>query len=384
MQNKQKIIMLLGAGQMQVPLIKKCKDLNLYTIVVDFDKNAPGFAYSDKNLIISTHDEEAIYKEAKKNKIDGILTTSDFPVRSVAYVAEKLGINGLSSNAAKISTNKYLLREELKNTQLSCPKYIKIENASELSKVDFFPAIIKPVDSSASRGVKKVNTKEELEQEYKISKNFSNSKKVIVEEYIEGKEFSVESVTLNGKTTVIAITDKKIIGKENGYFVEFSHIIQANINTSEKELIENTTIDLIDAIKLDFSSSHTEIILSNNKAYVIEIGARLGGDYIGSDLVYQSTGVDMLQNIINIAISESIDIKKKHKHFAAVQFITPANYKPAEEYIKKNRNSIIRYQMEPYKCIEIKNSLDRLGYIIVSSSSKDELNNILSKINDEY
>ena len=383
MQTKQKIIMILGAGQMQVPVIKKCNELGLFSISVDLDKNAPGFQFSDISLIISTHNKDAILEAAQEYKIDGILTTSDFPVRSVAYVCEELGLVGLNTKAAQISTNKFLLREELKKTTLDYPQYIQIITSSELLKVDFFPAIVKPVDASASRGVKKVNSYKELKQAYKISKSFSNSEKVIVEQFIEGKEYSVEAITIKGKTHIIAITEKKIIGQDKGYFVEYSHNIPANITPKEAELIENTTKELIKVIELDNSSSHTEIILSKDKAYVVEIGARLGGDFIASDLVYQSTGVDMLESVIKIAIGEKVDVERKHKHFSGIQFITPKNYKSAEKYINDKHECMVKYQIDTYKNIEITNSLDRLGYIIASSNNKSELETFLSKINED-
>ena len=101
--NRQRRIMILGAGQIQVPISKNV-ELNLYTIAVDYDNCAPGFEYVDLKINLSTHDKEGILKEAKELNIDGILTTSDFPVRTIAYVSEKLELNGLSQKAALIST----------------------------------------------------------------------------------------------------------------------------------------------------------------------------------------------------------------------------------------------------------------------------------------
>lgn len=375
--------MILGAGQIQVPIIKKCKALNFYTIAVDYDNCAPGFEYADLKINLSTHDKEGILKEAKKLNIDGILTTSDFPVRTIAYVSEKLELNGLSQKAALISTNKYLLREILREKKLNYPKYVKVDDFKDLARIDFFPAIIKPIDSSASRGVKKVNIKEELFHEYETSKSFSVSKTVIVEEYINGKEYSIESVSTNGKHQIIAITEKITIGKENGYFVEYSHQIPANLNKLNYELLSNTTIDALTAIELDNSVSHTEIVISNNKAYIIEIGARLGGDFIGSDLVYLSTGIDMLKNVINLSIGGKLDLQPKLNKFSGIQFITPKNYNSAKEFIEKKTNEIVDFDLNPFKKIIIKNSLDRLGYIIFSAQTRKGLRKIFNEINNE-
>jgi len=383
MQNRQKRIMILGAGQIQVPIIKKCKELNLYTIAVDYNNCAPGFEYTDLNIILSTHDKEGVLKEAKKLNIDGILTTSDFPVRTVAYVSEKLDLNGLSQKAALISTNKYLLREILKEKKLNYPKYVKVKDITDLSEVDFFPAIIKPIDSSASRGVKKVNVKEELYSEYEISKSFSISGTVIVEEYINGKEYSIETVSTNGKHQIIAITEKITIGKENGYFVEYSHQIPADLNKLNNELIFNTTIDALTAIELDNSVSHTEIVISDKKAYIIEIGARLGGDFIGSDLVCLSQGIDMLKNVISLSIGGKLDLLPKMNKFSGIQFITPENYNTAKKFLEKKSKDIVDFELNQYRKIIIKNSLDRLGYIIFTSQTREGLSEIFNKINNE-
>jgi carbamoyl-phosphate synthase large subunit len=383
MHDKQKKIMILGAGQMQVPIIKKCNELNLCTIAVDFDNKAPGFKYSDLRIFLSTHDKEGVLKEAKKLNIDGVLTTSDFPVRTVAYLSEKLNLNGLSQRSALISTDKYLLREILKEKKLNYPKYVKVIGINDLSKIDFFPAIIKPIDSSASRGVKKVNTKEELYNEYEISKSFSTNGIVIVEEYINGKEYSIESISVNGKHKIIAITEKITIGKENGYFVEYAHKLPAELNTLNCNLILKTTNDGLTAIELENSLSHTEIVISNKKAYIIEIGARLGGDFIGSDLVCLSTGIDMLKNVISLSIGEKLDLLPKLNKFSGIQFIIPKNYYSAKKFLKQKSKDIVDFELNQYRKITIKNSLDRLGYIIFTSHTREGLSKIFKDINNE-
>jgi len=368
---------------MQVPLIKKSKEKGLFTIVVDYDKEAPGFNFADKKYFISTHDKDKVLQIAKENKVDGIVTSSDFPVKVVAYVCEELKLSGLKSDVAEICTDKYLLREKINNTELNSPKYRLLEKVEDLYDINLSPAIIKPVDSSASRGVEKVVNKEQLLKAYQNSLVFSNSKKVIIEEFIEGREFSVESYTNNNRTEVIAITEKKLVGKEKGCFVEFSHKIPANISEIEKELISTATKKLINIIGLNNSASHTEIILSNNKAYIVEIGARPGGDFIASDLVYLSTGVDML----NIVIDGALGLKVKYNYtkncYSAIQFITPQNYFSAQKFIKEKNKHIYKYVILNYEEKEIKNSLDRLGYIIFKAKTETDLNKLVYKINNE-
>lgn len=384
MRNNKKSIMILGAGEIQEPVIRKSVSEGYYTIAVDYNPDAPGFQYADKGLLISTHNKKEILKAAKQYNIDGILTTSDFPVRVVAYVAEKMNLKALSVETANICTDKFLLRETLKKTALNHPKYVLAENKKDLSKVNFFPAVIKPVDASASRGVRKVNTKEELLKEYEVSRSFSISKKVIIEKYIDGREYSVETITYSGKTNIIAITQKIKTGEKEGYFVEYAHKLPADITKKDYELIKKTVLELINIVKLNNSSAHIEIILSGNEAYIVEIGARLGGDFITSDLVPLATGIDMLKNIIKISVNEDPDTNIKYNKYSGVQFVTSNNYNSAVEFIKKKRKSLIKYNLKSYKKNIVKNSLDRLGYIILQTSTKDKLDNLFKKINNEY
>ncbi len=382
MQNSKQKIMILGAGQMQVPVIKKCREMNLYSIAVDIDEHAPGFKYADKNLLVSTHDKEEILRLARNEEIDGILTTSDYPVNSVAFVAKQLGLKALSQDAARLSTNKFLLRERLENYQLNCPNYIISSTLSELDQVCFFPAIIKPIDSSASRGVKKVDSQGELYEQFERSKKFSVEKQVIVEEFLSGKEYSVESVSQGGKHHILSITEKTIVGENEGLFVELAHRIPAPVSAKEEVIICEQILAALNAIGLDNSAAHSEIILSGEKAYIIEIGARLGGDFIGSDLVPLACGVDMLGNIVKVAIGDEIDVNKNKKSYSGIHFITPDNYQSAAAFIK-TQNSIVRYEIDEFRETKIENSLDRLGYIIVTADSRMRLDDMLRAINNE-
>jgi len=375
--------MILGAGEIQTPVIRKAKTEGYFTIVADYNPSAPGFEFADLKLIVSTRDKDEILKNALKYNIDGILTTSDFPVRVVSYVAEKNGLKALSPDSAYLCTNKFLLREKLKSSNLHYPDYFFIKEKKDLVNVTDFPAVIKPVDASASRGVRKVNNQNELLKEYDYTVSFSESKSVIVETFIKGDEFSVEAITYNGKTDIIAITQKYKTGEKNGYFVEFAHKIPADISNQKAELLKTTTLNLINLINLDNSSSHTEIILSENKAYIVEIGARLGGDYIASDLVYLSTGIDMLLNVIKMSVNEEIDTVRKFNRHSAVQFITAENYQSAVNFINSKNENIIKYEIKDFNNKIIKNSNDRMGYIILSAFSDKELNSLLKTVNNE-
>jgi carbamoyl-phosphate synthase large subunit len=232
-----KKLLILGAGIIQIPVILKAKELNIYSIVLDYDEKAPGINYADAFYGISTNDTEKVLTLAKKLNITGILTTSDYPVNTVAKVAQELSLPGMSIELANLCTNKYLQRQFFRNNDVRVPKYVFIKSVDDLFCIDFFPCIIKPVDSSASRGVKLVHNQKEIVDQYPISKNYSKSNGVIVEEFIHGREFSVETITQHGNTHIVQITEKLTIGEEFGYFVEDTHIMPARITLLEKENI---------------------------------------------------------------------------------------------------------------------------------------------------
>ncbi|MGK0254483.1 MAG: biotin carboxylase [Mariniflexile sp.] len=376
-----KKVMILGAGEMQVPIIQKAVDLSIYTIVIDFDPIAPGFKIADRKSLISTIDYENILIIAQNENIDGILTMSDFPVNVVAKIAEELRLPAMSINVAAICTNKYLQREFFNNHNIKTPKFKLIEGVSDFKIIDYFPVVIKPIDSSASRGVKKVNNMDELESQYSISKKHSKQGKVIVEEFISGREFSIETITQEEVTTIVAITEKIVNSAEIGYFVEDSHIIPARISGNEVKIITEEVINAIKILKINNAPTHTEVKLNETGAYIIEIACRLGGDYITSDLVQLSTGVDMLENLINLALDNPVDVDPKWNKVALIQFLNSNNYQQCVTFVEQGNSAVIRSEIKEYHNHEITSSFDRMGYVILQTNNMEEMEEILSQLN---
>lgn len=373
--------MVLGAGEMQIPIIKKIKEQGYESIVLDYNKYAAGFKYSDKHYLVSSTDEKGVFNVAQKEEIDAILTTSDYPVNIVAAVSEKMRLLSMSQKVANICTNKYIQRKLFSENGITTPKFYLISEG-EFNPKYFkdFPYIVKPVDSSASRGVKKVENEIDLMKAIQEAKDFSRSGQVLIEQYIGGKEFSVETLTQNNETSVVNITEKLVIGKNYGYFVEDTHIQPARISSDEWSLIEHEVINALSLIEANNCPSHTEVKIWNNKVYIIEMACRLGGDYITSDLVPLSTGIDMLSNLIKLSIGEPIDRVRKIKKVSCVQFLNHQNYKRCIDIIKNKNPHIVRYEVKPYSHKRIENSLDRLGYIILRCNDYRELSAILGQI----
>lgn len=375
-----KKLLILGAGQMQVPIIAIAKEQGYFTIVADYDPKAPGFEYADVVSTISTIDKEAVLQLAQEEKVDGLLTTSDYPVRVVSYVGEKLGLPAMTQRVAQVCTNKYEQRLVFKECGVNTPFFMKCNVESDLSSLTAFPYIVKPVDSSASRGVEKVSNAIQLKEAVVAACEQSRSGNAIVESFIGGKEFSVETLTQGGVTHIIQITEKLTRGEEQGYFVEDTHIEPARINEEEEKAIRSEVLKATNAVGVDNCPTHTEIKLWEGKPYIIEMACRLGGDYITSDLVPLSTGISMLKNLIKLSVGEKIDIEEKYHKWACVQFLNEANYYRCRDFIASGDSHIRNSEIENYRNSVIKSSLDRLGYVIFQADTRVEIEEILKKI----
>lgn len=375
-----KKLLILGAGQMQVPIIALAKQLGHYTIVADYDPQAPGFEYADVKSTISTIDKDAVLQLAQNEHVDGILTTSDYPVRVVAYVSEKLGLPAMAQRVAEVCTNKYEQRKLFRENGINTPFFVKCDINTDLSDLNDFPYIVKPVDSSASRGVVEVHNPEQLSDAVAGACELSRSGNAIVESFIYGKEFSVETLTQKGETHIIQITEKLTRGEDKGYFVEDTHIEPARISEIEAEAIRKEVLRAAKAVGVDNCPTHTEIKLWDGKPYIIEMACRLGGDYITSDLVPLSTGISMMENLIRLSLGETIDVEPKFQKWSCVQFLNDENYSRCKEFIEQNKELISRSEVGEYKNGVIKSSLDRLGYIIFQAGTREELEKTLSRI----
>jgi carbamoyl-phosphate synthase large subunit len=371
-------ILLLGASEIQLPSILKAKELGHTVLVADFNPEAPGLACADIPLHISTNDTEAVLAAARKYQIDGIATTSDFPVRTIAAVGAKLGLCVLSEEAAKICTDKYLQRERMVATGLPTPWFFRLEADAEINSAEVrsWPAIVKPVDSSASRGVSRIDTETEYESAVALARKNSRCGAIIVEEYICGREFSVEVLCRDGLAHIIAVTAKTTVGEDGRFFVETRHVIPADIPAEDEAEIRFAVCRAVSACGLNNSAAHAEVKLSPRGPILIEMAARLGGDYITSDLVPLATGVDMVKAVLEIALGKSISTVQSVGRFAGIQFITPQNYEAAAVQIRKlaSDRRLIRSQILPKpEHAVLQSSMDRLGYWIVAAETRQEL-----------
>ena len=380
----KKKIMIIGAGILQLPAIIRAKELGYEVLSVDINQNALGFKYADIKCIVSTNDIEGILKEAEKLKPDGVMTlATDMPVRSVAAVGEKLNLNTIDKATAIKVTDKSEMRKALKDKNIPIPNFFVVDNYNDyISAIKNFKGsfIVKPSDSSGSRGVFLVEETSQVDEAYKHSSQNAKNGKILLEEYMIGPEVSVETFSINGTVNIIAITDKKTTGAP--HFVELRHNIPSLLDKEILIEIENVAIKAIESIGIKNGPSHTEIIVTEEGPKIVEIGARLGGDNITTYLVPLSYGISMVDLNIKYALNEKVKIKKTLDRASCIQFLSANTGKikqifGVEEAKNINGVKVVEINKQIGDVItEIESSLDRVGYVISQADNSIEAKEI--------
>ena len=320
----QKTILIFGAGINQLELIREANLLGIKTIVIDPTENPIGKAESDWFYQVEGKDYKTTKEIAIRHNVDGIVTGQmEKPMHLMAKLALEMGYIFHTPETVEKSLNKVLMKNTFMEHQVASAKgavFKRGEKISESKMEEFhFPLIIKPADAFSSRGVKKVFSFDELKSYEEETRSYSSESIIIVEEFLEGREFSVESITYKGQTTVIQFTEKFITPYPNT--VEMAHLQPARLRPEERKEIEFLVKKAVLAIGIDNSASHAEVMLTENGPFMIEIGARLGGDFIASYLTKASTGVSMDKAAVQVALGIKPDITSLYSKYSMIKYI---------------------------------------------------------------
>ena len=314
--------MIVGASILQLPAILKAKEMGLHVAVVDFNPQAIGIQYADQYYNASTMDEDAVLEAAEDYMPDGIMTlATDMPMRGVSKVSDKLHLHSISYETALKATDKYDMIKAFKEHNVPSPWFFVVDSLEELKShvADMrFPCIIKPTDNAGSHGVAKVNCIQELLDSYEYAHSCSRHGKVIVEEYLDGPEVSVEVMVVNGDVNILQITDK--ITTEAPHFVEMGHTQPSQLSQEICDAICSVTTAACKAVGIDKGPAHVEMKVTERGPVMIELGARMGGDNITTHLVPLSTGIDMVKATIKVALGEEPDIKPMLSFGSAIRY----------------------------------------------------------------
>lgn len=370
-----KKIVVIGAGEFQNPLIMRAKEMGYETHVFAWKSGDIGERTADFFYPVSIVDKEAIFRQCRNIAPDAVVTiASDLATHTVNYVAQKLGLPCNDEKCTECSTNKYQMRKALKKAGVQTPEFALLETPESVVGLDLeFPFIIKPTDRSGSRGIAEVHTEAQAREAARAAIEYSFEKKAIAEELISGPEYSCECISEGGKHHFLAFTQKETTGPP--HFIETGHTEPTDIPLEWQDGIREKIFQALDALRITTGASHAEFRLSEDgDAHIIEIGARMGGDCIGSHLVPLSTGYDFLGMVIDAAAGKPLDMTAgPHYEAAAIRFLFSQEDVEALKAVKAHcpRGIIEESPVKRENLSSVEDSSTRAGFYIMAGSKKE-------------
>lgn len=372
---KGKSILVFGGGSLQISIIKLCKQLGLKTIVIDPDCKAEGQKFAESFEVIDGNDFEGTCRIVEKYNIKAIITAAtDKPLVMMARIAEKYSFPFFPVETAISSTDKYKMKQIFRKNNIPCAQGILINHIVENLN---YPLILKPRDNSGSRGVIYCKNKNDAENAIHEVKQHTKTDTILAEEYIDGKEFSIECLHSNNSTHIIQITEK--LTTPLPYNVELGHIQPAELEPKTDKDIKELMINIAQSFGFQNCASHTELKINKKGIYIIETSPRLGGDFITSHLVPLSTGINIEKELIALSLNQKPIITKNKNHASAVFYFNfeegVVKQIPNPDTFKKMKGIIdIKLNLKEGMVInKIKSSLDRYGYFILHGKTRKEI-----------
>ncbi len=376
-----KRLAVIGASYLQMPLIETAKQMGYETHVFAWKAGAPGETAADVFYPISITEKEEILEQCRALGICGICSiASDLAMRTVSYVAEALGLPANTVEAAECAMNKHRMREAFFAHGDPCPGSMLVRDASDLKGRKLtFPMIVKPLDRSGSRGITKVFRAEDLPSAIEAAKAQGFVKQALAEEFAEGNEYSAECISVDGVHKMLAVTEKFTTGAP--HFIETGHLEPSGLSEEQYRRVEMIVTHALDSLGLTTGASHSEFkIDAEGTIRLIEIGGRMGGDMIGSDLVPLTTGIDFVKAVIQCAVGEPADLTvHAHAGAAGIRFLFDDADRAVLEQVKREHPEyLVRMELqdgdEP-----VTDSSSRHGYFLMKADSREDLLPYLSK-----
>ncbi len=387
-----KTILIIGAGLLQVPAIKTANSMGLTTVVTDYNKEAPGMKIADFPIVVSTRDIEGTVRVIKefnsRHKIDGAITVGTDASMTVSAVANALGLPGIKYENAIAASNKIKMRERLREFNVAIPDFYKcwsFEDLKNAAKNLGFPFVLKPADNMGARGVMKVESEANLESSFLNAKNGSPSGELIAEEYMSGPELSIDALIYNGEIFITGVADR-IIEREP-YFIETGHALPSAL--PEKELNDGIDVFMkgIRALGIDIGAAKGDIKITKNGAKVGEIAARLSGGFMSAYTFPYATGINVIQNALDIALgyppSSLVPTKKCYSIEQAI-IPSPGIVKEIlgieEALALEGVKNVFFHVKEGDEVVIPKSNVEKAGNFIVVRDTREEAWEVVKKV----
>ncbi len=390
----KKTILIIGGGLLQVPLIQTAKTMNLRTVVADMNPNAIGFQIADEKILMSTKDVEGMVREAKRytasRPIHGVVTAGTDASMTVAAVANSLGLPGIRFVDAECCSNKVKMRKRLREHNVPIPDFFpvwNIQDARDAMDVLRLPLVIKPADNMGARGVIKIESREDLQFAFKHAKKFCPTGELIIEEYMQGKEVSVDALSFNGKYHITGIADR-IIEREP-YFIEIGHNMPSVLPKEILAEVEKIMFQGMKALGITLGAGKGDIKITPDGVKVGEIAARLSGGFMSSFTYPLSTGVNLNRAVILIAMGEEPDNLEPTIRKVSIERALIAkpgkllSIKGVEEAKRIEGVNEIFILSAPGDIIrEPTNNIEKTGHVIIARDTLEECEEVFRKVKE--
>lgn len=385
----KKAILIFGVGELQLSIIRRANAMGLFTVGIDPCEDACSREECCAFEVVGGQDYEGTLSVAKKYNVSAIVTAAtDKPLVMMARVAQELNLPFYSVETAEWSTDKYQMKQRFTEGGVPCAQG-RLIHSSEEAKDLYFPVICKPRDNSGSRGVKLCRDLQELQVCIDEALQYSKLDTVLVEEFIEGREFSIESLHYEGKTEVIQFTEKRTT--EFPYNVELGHKQPANLTEEQKNSIREIIAKVGAVLKFENCPSHTELKVNERGVFVIETSPRLGGDFITSTLTPLSTGINLENQLLHIALGEKVDTTTgKVEKASGVCFFSYPEGKVIS--ISDKISEVLSWPMISNFELKLKvddvispitSSLNRYGQFIVCGDNREVVDKMITEYNEK-
>lgn len=384
-----KKILIIGAGFLQDFVIRKSREMGYYTLAVDADPSAIGLSHADKSAAINIIDREACLEFARKEQVDGVLTAAtDYGVLTAAYIAAYMNIPGLNYETAKLIKNKYLVRKRLFENHVDdteqAYEVTRDTDISALSQLLKYPVMVKPCDGSGSRGASRVDCSNNLAEacEYAVSNSITH--KAEIESFIFGHEYGAESLVVNGDVHVLAIMKKWMT--EPPYYAELGHAIPCGLPNEIEERAKKIVAKAIDALGINHGSVNMDLLITDTgKIHIVDVGARMGGNLIGSHIIPYGTGIDYMGNMLKAAVGDELNWNANGKSAVATKVLAfkcgKISNLPDKCFCELASNGVeIYHHMNVGDVVnEYHTNIDGCGYIVVKAENVEKAESMAAK-----
>lgn len=388
-----KKLLMLGGGFLQNFVIKKARDLGYYVYCLDADPIAVGFESANESAVINIIDPEACLQYAKEKNVDGVLTAAtDFSVLTMSYIAQEMGLPGINHASAQLIKNKAKVRKCLFDAHADDTGYsyeiASLEEACEVLPKIEFPIMMKPVDGSGSRGASKVEKPEDFEKACEFAMSGSISHRAVAEPFVVGKEYGVESFVDNGIIHVLGVMQKDMT--EPPYYAELGHAIPSGLPVEVENRIKECVRKALIAMGVNHGSVNMDILVSEDySVHIVDVGARMGGNLIGSHIIPLGTGIDYMGNMIKAAVGDKTcwdPISDSEPVATKLLALSPGIVKELPDFKDIERKYGVRIEHHLHIGDEItpyRTNLDGCGYVVATGKDVEEAIALAAMVKNE-